>query len=206
MRLSSSAFADQAAIPEEYAFCAPDPESHVSLAPNRNPDLAWSGTPEGTASLVIICVDGDVPTKPDDVNQEGREVPADLPRTDFYHWVLVGVPPGVTGIEAGSFSDSVVARGKGEQAPFGRVGRNDYTAWFSGDPDMEGTYLGYDGPCPPWNDSIVHHYAFHVYALDLAQLPVSGDFGGAEVMAAMAGHVLDEASITGTYTLNPRLR
>ena len=32
---------------------------------------------------------------------------------------------------------------------------------------MSGDYFGYDGPCPPWNDSIVHHYVFTVYALDV---------------------------------------
>jgi len=31
---------------------------------------------------------------------------------------------------------------------------------------MKGTYFGYDGPAPPWNDSVVHHYAFTLYAVD----------------------------------------
>jgi len=70
---------------------------------------------------------------------------------------------------------------------------------------MEGDYFGYDGPCPPWNDSIVHHYVFTVYALDVAQLPLAGKFGGAEARKATEGHVLASAAITGTYTLNPRL-
>jgi phosphatidylethanolamine-binding protein (PEBP) family uncharacterized protein len=70
---------------------------------------------------------------------------------------------------------------------------------------MEGDYFGYDGPCPPWNDSIPHHYVFTVSALDVAQLPLTDKFGGAEVCKALDGHVLASAAITGTYTLNPRL-
>jgi phosphatidylethanolamine-binding protein (PEBP) family uncharacterized protein len=61
------------------------------------------------------------------------------------------------------------------------------------------------GPAPPWNDSIVHHYVFTVFALDVDRLDVSGDFTGHDVRAAMEGHVLAEASVGGTYTQNPRL-
>lgn len=41
-----------------------------------------------------------------------------------------------------------------------RHGINDYSKWFSGDSQMQGQYYGHDGPAPPWNDSIVHHYVF----------------------------------------------
>ena len=49
--------------------------------------------PAGTRSFAIICHDPDVPSQGDDVNQEGRVVPATLPRVDFFHWVLVDLPP-----------------------------------------------------------------------------------------------------------------
>ena len=68
---------------------------------------------------------------------------------------------------------------------------------------MGGQYFGYDGPCPPWNDSIVHHYHFVLYATDLRRCPVEGAFTGADVERALEGHVLSEVQITGTYTLNP---
>ena len=68
---------------------------------------------------------------------------------------------------------------------------------------MAGRYFGYDGPCPPWNDTIVHHYIFTLYALDVERCPVEGEFTGPEVLAAIAGHVLDQASFTATYSLNP---
>lgn len=71
---------------------------------------------------------------------------------------------------------------------------------------MAGQYFGYDGPCPPWNDSLLHHYIFTLYALGVARCPVDGAFNGAQLRAALAGHVLAQASLTGTYTLNPALR
>lgn len=86
-----------------------------------------------------------------------------------------------------------------------RQGLNDYTQWFAGHPQMAGRYFGYDGPFPPWNDSLVHHYVFTLYAVALPRLPVEGTFTGAEVRQALAGRVLGEATFSGTYTLNARL-
>ncbi len=207
MQVSSESFVDQGPIPEALAFGKMDRESHVALAGNANPQLSWSGAPQGTRSFVIICHDGDVPSKPDDVNQPDREIPADLPRVDFYHWVLVDVPATTTQIAQGAYSNGITPRGKaGPLALDGtRQGLNDFTQWFASDRDMNGDYFGYDGPCPPWNDSIVHHYVFTVYALDISELPVQGRFTGDAVREAMQGHVLASASITGLYTLNPRL-
>ncbi len=207
MELHSDSFADGERIPETYAFCVADEESHVRFGQNRNPHLAWSDSPKAAESFALIGHDRDVPTRPDDVNQEGREVPEDLPRTDFFHWVLIDLPSTVHEIAAGSFAEGVVERGRDTTgSPYGsRQGVNDYSGWFAGDEDMDGLYTGYDGPCPPWNDSLVHHYEFTVYALDIPRLEVGDEFTGQNVRAAIEGHVLASASITGTYSLNPRL-
>ena len=62
----------------------------------------------------------DVPTKPDNVNKEGVTVPADLPRTDFYHWVLVDLPADRGSIAEGEFSTAVTPKGKtGPEGPQG---------------------------------------------------------------------------------------
>lgn len=207
MELRSNSFVDGQRLPGDLSFCIPDPAHHVCLGKNRNPHLAWSDAPAGTRSFALICHDPDVPSRGDDVNQEGRSVPADLPRIDFFHWVLIDLPPAVNGIAEGEFSDDVSPRGKpGPLAPLGsRQGINNYTDWFAGDPDMKGDYYGYDGPCPPWNDEILHRYVFTLYALDIERLPLEGRFGGDEVRAALAGHILAQASIAGSYTLNPKL-
>lgn len=208
MKLTSNAFEDGAVIPDAYALAIPDPQTRVRFSDNRNPALAWSDIPEGTRSLVLICVDPDAPSAPDDVNKEDREVPSTLPRADFHHWVMVDIDPGLDGIAEGSCSRVVTPHGKNEPpGPAGaRQGVNSYTGWFAGDPDMEGTYRGYDGPAPPWNDSIPHRYRFRLLATDLERCPVEGDFTADDVLETVAGHVLAEADLTGTYALNPRLR
>ena len=71
---------------------------------------------------------------------------------------------------------------------------------------MAGNYFGYDGPCPPWNDTIVHHYVFTLYALDCEKCQVTRTFKGSDVIAAISGHVLAQAVWTGTYSLNPQVK
>ena len=208
MEFSTSAFNDGGVIPDEFAFCSMDAVAHVKLSANRNPDFAWTGLPAGTKSLALLCHDPDVPSRGDDVNKEGRTVPASLPRVDFFHWVLIDLPRDTPTIGRGEFSDGVTARGKpGPHAPRGaRQGINDYTGWFAGDNDMAGNYFGYDGPCPPWNDELPHRYVFSLYALDVPRLGIAGVFTGADVRKAMVGHILGEASVAGRYTLNPAVR
>ena len=207
MKIWSDSFQDGGPIPARYAFGRLDPASRVALSDNLNPHLAWREAPVGTRSFALVCVDPDVPSAGDDVNQEGRLVPASLPRVEFFHWILVDIPARITGLAAGECSNGVTPRGKhGPSAERGmRHGVNDYTAWFASDPDMAGDYYGYDGPCPPWNDAIVHRYVFTVYALDVDVLPLMGRFHGADALKVIEHHALGRASITGTYTLNPEL-
>ncbi|SPU49223.1 YbhB/YbcL family Raf kinase inhibitor-like protein [Bordetella trematum] len=207
MKLASLSFADGEMIPERYAFGRIDPQSRVALADNFNPQFSWSDAPEGTRSFALLCHDPDVPSQPDDVNQDGREVPASLPRVDFFHWVLVDIAAERREIDEGAYSSGITPRGKGGPlAPNEeRQGLNDFTGWFAADRDMSGDYFGYDGPCPPWNDALVHRYVFTLYALDVAKLDVQGKFTGADVLRAMQGHVLAQSSVTGIYTLNPAL-
>lgn len=205
MNLTTDSFAADGPISAEFALGIPHPDSHVALGPNQNPALSWSALPAGTRSLALILHDPDVPSRGDDVNQEGRTVPADLARVDFFHWTLVDLSPDRGGIAAGEFSQGVTPRGK--PGPAGtdgtRQGLNSYTEWFAGDADMGGDYFGYDGPCPPWNDEIVHHYIFTLYALDVEKCPIEGVFRAPQVLEAMRGHILDRAVVGGTYTLNP---
>ncbi len=204
MKLHSDSFNDGDYIPTRYALGKRSADGKIDLTENKNPHLAWSDLPEGAKSIAILCYDRSAPTKPEDVNQEGRLVPADLPRADFAHWILVDVAPDAS-IAEGAFSDGATPHGKdGPAGPLGtRSGINDYTGWFGGDPDMVGDYYGYDGPCPPFNDAIVHRYDFVAYALDIDRVPVEGKFTGADVLAAMQGHILGEATIGFKYTINP---
>ena len=78
MKLSSLSFRHQGVIPGRCAFAVRAPGQHVRLSQNLSPQLSWSGAPAGTRSYVLLCIDTDVPTRPDDVNQPDREVPFDL--------------------------------------------------------------------------------------------------------------------------------
>jgi Raf kinase inhibitor-like YbhB/YbcL family protein len=207
MKLWSDAFKNGEPIPSEYAFGKPDAAAHMTLSSNRSPPLGWSDVPAGTKSLVLLCHDPDVPTKPDDVNQEGRRVPADLPRFSFFHWILLDLPSSLTSLPVGQGSEGITAGGKpGPAAKIGRHGVNDYGVWFAGDPQMKGDYYGYDGPCPPWNDTIVHHYHFTLYALGVERCAVSDKATGNDVLKAIEGHVLAKASTMGTYSLAPDVK
>jgi phosphatidylethanolamine-binding protein (PEBP) family uncharacterized protein len=46
---------------------------------------------------------------------------------------------------------------------------------------------------------------FTVYALSIERAPVEGNFTGPEVRKAIYDHILAEATLSGTYTLNKRL-
>ena len=207
MRLWSNSWINGERIPPRCAAGRPDAAGGATFSDNLNPHLAWSEVPAGTQSLALICHDFDVPSKGDDVNQPGREVPADLPRVDFFHWVMVDLPPTLAEIAEGEFSRGFTARGKSGPATLhgARHGLNDFTGWFAGDAERAGNYFGYDGPFPPFNDSLIHHYVFTVYALAIARVPVAGAFTGAQTREAIYPHVLAEATHSGTYTLNQRL-
>ncbi|MDH5750986.1 MAG: YbhB/YbcL family Raf kinase inhibitor-like protein [Deltaproteobacteria bacterium] len=206
MKVHSKSFEDNSPIPREFAFCMPDPESQATFSTNRSPHISWSDAPEGTRSFAIICVDPDVPSVGDSVNVVGETVSGNIPRVDFYHWVLVDIPSGISELAEGADSEGITTGGKPVgRTPNGVRGINDYTKWFAGDEQMRGHYGGYDGPCPPWNDELLHHYVFRVFALDVDNLGLSGPFAGQEALRAMEGHILAEARYTGTYTQNPHV-
>ncbi len=207
MKLWSDSWADGDPIPKRYAAGQPDGKGRAVFSDNINPHLAWADLPARTQSLVLICHDFDVPSSGADVNQPDREVPVTLPRVDFFHWVLVDLPPQPGVIAEGQYSQSFVPRGKPGPATAGaaRQGLNDFTGWFASDAAHAGNYFGYDGPFPPFNDSLVHHYVFTLYAMAVPRLGVQGNFTGHQVRKALAGHVLGEATLSGTYTLNQRL-
>ncbi|MCW0461588.1 YbhB/YbcL family Raf kinase inhibitor-like protein [Xanthomonas sacchari] len=200
MRLRSDSIQPGQPIAATYAMGQAD-----GFGGNRNPHLAWDAVPAGTQSFVLLCVDPDVPTVAEMVGRDDVQIPVEQPRTEFVHWVAVDLPADLREIAEGSASDGVVAKGK--QQPPGldgaRQGLNSYTDWFAGDAAMGGDYHGYDGPYPPANDLRVHRYFFRLFALDVARLDVPARFTAADALRAMQGHVLAEASLYGTYSLNP---
>jgi hypothetical protein len=90
----------------------------------------------------------------------------------FLHWLVTDLPPTLRHLEEGS----ALPRDA-------RVGESD-----------AGT-ASYYGPCP---SSGLHHYRFHVYALDMVigRRPENRD----DFLRAIEGHVLDDGELVGAYT------
>jgi Raf kinase inhibitor-like YbhB/YbcL family protein len=175
-----------------YAYCVPAKLGHTEGGPNRSPEIGWSKGPAGTRSYALIVVDTDVPTVFTNANREGTTIPASMKRRPFYQWVLVDIPPSVTKLPEDAGSKDPAAKPAGP-SKWGIEGLNDYG----------GGRGAYDGPCPPWNDTIVHHYHFQIYALNVGRLSLPARFMGPDAVKAIQGHVLARGEIVGVYTQNP---
>ncbi|HYB58556.1 MAG TPA: YbhB/YbcL family Raf kinase inhibitor-like protein [Alphaproteobacteria bacterium] len=206
LKVSVDSVARVKVIPDKYAFCNPAKEGHTKPGADVSPRVSWSRGPAGTKSYAIVAFDPDVPSIRTDMNQEGKTLSATMPRVTFFHWVLVDIPPSVRSLKAGADANGRVAHGK-PQSPstVGLRGLNGYTNAFAANEQMKGDYFGYDGPCPPWNDEIPHHYHFTVYALSASTLNLSGAFTGADAMKAMEGLVLAKGEVVGVYAQNPEV-
>ena len=201
MRIHSDSFENGKPIPAEFAMGKAD-----GFAGNRNPHLAWDEVPAGTRSFVLLCIDPDAPTVPETVGRDDLQIPVEQPRGDFVHWAMIDIGAEVRVIAAGSCSDGITPKGKHNPPgpPGAHQGLNDYTGWFAGDADMGGDYFGYDGPYPPFNDLRTHRYFFRLFALDVETLPLPERFTATDVFRALHGHVLGEALVHGTYSLNAK--
>ena len=99
----------------------------------------------------------------------------DAPTTfGFDHWVAYDIPPDRT--EIGRGPDRHVTQGTNS---FGE--------------------LGYRGPAPPQGHG-VHHYFFHVYALD-TDLDAEGGLTRRELLDRIEGHIIEQARLVGTYSV-----
>jgi Raf kinase inhibitor-like YbhB/YbcL family protein len=100
------------------------------------------------------------------------------PRTVWVHWVLYGIPASVTSLAGGLTAAHL--------PPGAREGLNDWKR------------TGWRGPCPPVGR---HRYFHKLYALDIV-LPDLHHPDKATLERAMAGHVLAQAELVGTYQRN----
>lgn len=80
LEISSSAFEPHGRIPDR----------HTDAGEDVSPELSWSGAPDGTKQLAVICHDPDAP----------------LPH-GFAHWVVYEIPADTWGIPEGGGSSFV---------------------------------------------------------------------------------------------------
>ena len=145
------------------------PEAHVFdgwglTGGNLSPQLSWSGAPDGTKGYAVTCFDPDAPTP-----------------SGFWHWLLVGIPADVTGLDAGA--------GTADTAPTGAFPvANDF-----GD-------KRYDGAAPPAGDRN-HRYLFAVHALDTDDLGLDDTASAAVTAFTLGFHTLARGVISATYSV-----
>ena len=95
LEITSSAFSEGEMIPTGYTCDGPD----------VSPDLAWTGVPESTQSLALICDD------------------PDAPMGTWVHWVLFNIPPGARGLPGEISPDAALENGARHGTnDFGRLG------------------------------------------------------------------------------------
>jgi Raf kinase inhibitor-like YbhB/YbcL family protein len=59
--------------------------------------------------------------------------------------------------------------------------------------------LGYRGPAPPPGHGL-HHYYFHLYALD-TRLDATGGITRGELLDLIDDHIIEQARVVGTYSV-----
>jgi len=109
IQITSTAFGDEERIPVKYTGEGDD----------VSPPLAWSGLPEGTKELALICDDPDAPT--------------DEP---WVHWVIYKIPANATGLPENVPRQARLKDGGMLQG---------LNSW----PPRSGMSIGYHGPMPP---------------------------------------------------------
>ncbi|PRX36037.1 hypothetical protein B0G75_101226 [Paraburkholderia sp. BL18I3N2] len=125
---------------------------------NVSPALQWRNAPAGTKSYAVTLFD------PDGAKGLG-----------IVHWVLYGVAPSTTSLDAGA-----------SQPPGSVAGTNQTGA------------TGYRGPCPPVGDN-PHHYVAQVYALDLPPDALPPGLTRDALFAAIKDHVIAATSTVLRY-------
>lgn len=94
LTLRSPAFAQGGAIPKKYTC---DGE-------NRSPPFAWSGVPERTQSLLLVCDD------------------PDAPGGVFHHWAAFNIPADWTGLRGGYGPETLEDSFRQAMNDFGKPG------------------------------------------------------------------------------------
>lgn len=139
-----------------------------------SPGLNWSGGAGVPASYALIMHDE---FGADQGHNNGA---------DWAHWAVYNISPFTTELPRDASAGGLLGGGTEAVNTWGEMGA----------PGEE----RYRGPCPPSGD---HAYYFTVYSLDATITPTGTGPGGAvtagDVLAAMAGHILDQGDLQVSF-------
>jgi Raf kinase inhibitor-like YbhB/YbcL family protein len=152
---------------------APIPHRFSAYGENVSPALNWSNLPAGTRSLALIMEDPDAPTE-----------------RPFVHWVVYNIQASEEGLpEISSPTRPVLDAAATIRGA--RQGPTDVPETLEDFPR-----IGYFGPHPPLGPP--HNYHFRLYALS-SEPTLPAGLTASELREAMAGNILGEALLIGTY-------
>lgn len=133
---------------------------------NASPELRWEGAPKGTGCFAVAMHDKDAPTG----------------GAGWWHWMVVGIPAGATGLarDAGAASGKNLPQGAFQM-------------------ENDGGERAYMGCYPPKQDA-PHEYKFTVYALPQGFRAQASDAASTSQMGFIVNAAaLAKASIKGYY-------
>ena len=137
---------------------------------NEQPPLAIRGIPDEAESLALIMDD------PDAMGAVGKV---------WVHWVVWNIQPNQNDYASGGRHDEIedLQTHQNDNMEMYREGMTDFGK------------AEYGGPAPPDKR---HTYVFKLYALD-SMLDLHGESSKTDVEKAMEGHIIEQATLTGTY-------
>lgn len=171
IKISIPAFPDGGAIPAKFAY---------TQAGNLSPAIQWSSVPSAAVTIALILHDADVPSR------LAGSTSAGAGPEDTLHWAIFNIPATAAGLPEGVPHNTTLEDGSVQWK------------YVDGVPRLAIGTIGYFGPSPPPGPPAVHHYIFDLYALDVKL--DSGISSRADLMKAMAGHVLAKGAYFGVYS------
>lgn len=159
-QLQSADIAAGQAIPQTFAF-----NGFGCTGQNMSPAMSWSNPPAGTKSFAVMVHDPDAVTG----------------GAGFWHWAIVNLPAGATGLARGA--------GAADGRALPETARQIATDFGS---------PGWGGPCPPVGDK-PHRYTFTVYALKVDKLDLPPTATASLSGFMVNANAIGKASFTSTY-------
>lgn len=157
-RLFSSDLSPDAPLSGEHVF-----NGFGCSGKNVSPVLNWEGVPPGTQSIALTVYDPDAPTG-----------------SGWWHWVVVNIPAGQTGLTRGAGNPGGKLPKEAKQV------RTDF-----GSP-------GYGGACPPEGDN-PHRYIFSAYALKVPSIDLPDNATAALAGFFIHANMIEKATLVVTY-------